>query len=480
MRKDTKYISISEFEDKLPPVDVELEKIVLGSFMLEASTMLEASNFLEPDVFSTPEHLEIYKAIFYLFNEKQPYDIICVTTQLRKTKMLEFVGGPYYVATLTNRIGSTGNITYHCAILRQKWIQRKVIESGYNLLKIGYDEAKDCFEGVDEAELQIKAIHVATQTAQSNLITFKDLIQLEAQTYDAIKSGKNLGVMVGIDNINRFTNGWQAGDLIIVAARPGMGKSVLALNMGKNAAKENKKVAFFSLEMSSIQLMQRLTADESDINFDLIKKAKTNDAERATVNNALGRIENLALFIDDKAQTNVLGIWSKAAKIKTAHGLDMIVIDYIQLIEAPELGKYADTNTRVSHISRNLKLMAKDLGVPVIALSQLSREVEKRGGDKKPQLSDLRDSGSIEQDADAVCFVYRPAYYDIYTNKEGNAIDSDYAELIFAKHRNGELGPVRLRFDGAKQRFTSYTDNLKPLTPNVDFYESKRDDIAPF
>lgn len=480
--KNTKYIDFSDFEGFVAPQDVELEKVVLGSIILEAGRMLEVEQFLDADVFYLPAHIEIYKAILSLYQSQQPYDIMTVTNKLRADKMLEFVGGVYYIATLTNRVGSTANIKAHCAILRQKSIQRKLIAVGYDMVKVGYDDTKDCFDAIDEAEAGVKSINASLVSAKTNLKTFRDLIREEAEAFDLMASGKNVGVKVNIENLDRHTNGWQNGNLIIIAARPSMGKSILALNNAKEASKNQVPTAMFSLEMSSIELMQRLAADEADVDFSLIQKAKTNDVERAKVNLALGRIENLPLYIDDTSQTTILTIWNKAAKIKSEFGLGLIVIDYIQLISAPELGHYADANTRVSHITRNLKLMAKELNVPVIALSQLSRDVEKRGGLKKPMLSDLRDSGSIEQDADVVVFPWRPSYYGITQDPDGNPYREDYAELIFAKHRNGVLGSIRLSFNGAKQRFTSYSEYSQPeeskpqvIQPNTTF-----DQDAPF
>jgi len=478
-RKDTKYITLGEFEGYIPPQDVELEKVVLGSLLLEQGLLMKVDMFLDVDTFYHPPHIEIYKAIVALSQEQQPYDIMTVTSKLRADKVLEFVGGAYYIATLTNRVGGTGNIQSHCAILRQKSIQRKLILTGYNMVKVGYDDTKDCFDAIDDAEASVKSINSSLVSAKNNLKTFRDLITEEANAYDNIASGKNIGVKVNIDNLDRHTNGWQNGNLIIIAARPSVGKSVLALNNAKEAAKNGVPTAMFSLEMSSVELMQRLASDEADIDFGLIQKAKTSTEERGKVNIALGKIENLPLYIDDTAQTTVLGIWNKAAKIKSEYGLGLIVIDYIQLISAPELGGYADANTRVSHISRNLKLMAKELNVPVIALSQLSRDVEKRGGLKRPMLSDLRDSGSLEQDADVVAFPWRPSYYGITNDGNGFDYREDYAELIFAKHRNGILGSIRLSFNGSKQRFTSYQDfpavnypvkdYSQPLIPNKSF-----------
>ncbi len=394
-RKDTKYINFSEFDGYIAPQDVELEKVVLGTLMLEAGTMIKAEQFLDADVFYYPAHVEIYKAILSLYQSQEPYDIVTVTNKLRAEKQLDFVGGVYYIATLTNRVGGTGNIQSHCAILKQKSLQRKLIATGYDMVKVGYDDTKDCFDAIDEAEASVKSINVSLISSKTNLKTFRDLIAEEANAFDAIASGKNIGVKVNIDNLDKHTNGWQNGNLIIIAARPSMGKSVLALNNAKEAAKNNVPTAMFSLEMSSVELMQRLASDEADIDFSLVQKAKTTDEQRGRVNTALGRIENLPLYIDDTAQTTVLAIWNKAARIKSEYGLGLIVIDYIQLISAPEVGNYADANARVSHITRNLKLMAKELNVPVIALSQLSRDVEKRGGLKKPMLSDLRDSGCL-------------------------------------------------------------------------------------
>lgn len=470
-RKDTKYIDLAEFEDLVPPHDIELEKVVLGSIVIEAGTMQSVEKFLTLDTFYSPVHVEIYSAILELYQSKQPYDIISLTNKLRANKKLEFVGGVVYIAQLTNRVGGTGNIQAHAAILRQKAMQRKLIEVGYEMAKVGYDDNKDCFDAIDEAEGKVKSISASLVTAQDNLKTFKDLIVEEAMAFEDMATGKAVGVKTNIYNLDTYTNGWQNGNLIIIAARPSAGKSVLALNNAKEAAKNKVPTAFFSLEMNSVELMQRLLSDEADIDFDLIRRGKTNDAERNRINISIGKIENLPLFIDDTAQTTVLGIWNKAARIKSEHGLGLIVIDYIQLISAPEMGNYADANARVSHISRNLKLMAKELNVPVIALSQLSRDVEKRGGLKRPVLSDLRDSGSLEQDADVVVFPWRPAYYGIQTDASGNQYPEGYAELIFAKHRNGSLGDVRLTFNGSRQRFTSFVDGLPPAKEVINYTE---------
>ncbi len=472
-RKDTKYINLAEFEGFVPPQDIELEKLVLGSIVIEAGTMQAVDKFLSADTFYSPAHVEIYTAIQELYQSQQPYDIATLTTKLRANKKLEFVGGAIYIAQLTNRIGSTANIQSHAAILRQKAMQRKLIEVAYEMAKVGYDDNKDCFDAIDEAEAKVKSISASLVTAQDNLKTFRDLIIDEAQAFEDMASGKSIGVQTNIYNLDKYTNGWQNGHLIIIAARPSVGKSVLALNNAKEAAKNKVPVAMFSLEMNGVELMQRLLSDEADIDFDLIRRGKTNESERSKINIAVGKIENLPLYIDDTAQTTVLGIWNKAAKIKSEYGLGMIVIDYIQLISAPEMGSYADANARVSHISRNLKLMAKELNVPVIALSQLSRDVEKRGGLKRPVLSDLRDSGSLEQDADIVVFPWRPDYYNITHNPDGNPYPDGYTELIFAKHRNGSLGDVRITFKGDRQRFTNFNDGFTPvantLKPNIDF-----------
>lgn len=477
-RKDTKYISIAEFDGMLPPYDIDMERVVLGSLMLERHTMQEAERFLEPDVFYDQAHQEIYRAIYKLFVEKQPFDIMTVTNQLRADKELNNVGGVVYVAQLTNRVGGTGNIQYHAAILRQKWIQRKLIITGHQMVKVGYDDTKDCFDAIDEADLSIKAINISIQAAQTNLTTFRDLMKLEADDYDAVVSGKAPGVMTNNIELDRVTNGFQPGDLIIMAARPGKGKSVAALNFAKSVAKQDEPVAFFSLEMPSIQLMHRLASDEADIDFKKIKERKTTDAERSLVNTALGKIENLPLYIDDASVTTILGIWSKAARIKSTYGLKMVVVDYLQLIQTPELGKYIDANASTSHITRNLKLMAKDLGVPVIALSQLSREVEKVPS-RRPSLNHLRDSGSIEQDADMVIFIYRPAYYKsqglVLLDDYGKEYADDYAEFMIAKHRNGEVGNIVQKFTGNRQRFESPQNNYlvkdftEPLKPNNNF-----------
>ena len=484
MRKDTKYINFAEFEGNVAPADVELEKVVLGAVMLEDKCLLEIGSLLSPDIFSAPAHVEICKAILKLHADRAKVDILTVPNQLRADKELTTAGGSVYVASLTNRVGSSANIKYHTLILHQKSFQRKLIAIGYDMVRNGYNDLKDCFEAVEEAEAALKSILSTAIESENEMMRFAELVKQEYDASELLANGGTTGVMCGIGSIDRVINGFKPGTLTYIAARPGMGKSVLARGIAKGAAKLKHNVPFFSLEMSDIEVMQCLIADECNINLEDIIKGKLTDEQITLKNNHMGALANIGLFIDDKATNSPRQIWAKCNRLKSTIGIGMVVIDYLQLMPAPELPANSLENSRLEYISRILKLMAKDLEVPVIALSQLSRALESRT-DKRPMLSDLRGSGAIEQDADMVCFLYRPDYYHIQSDENGIAYPAGYTELIVAKYRMGQTGIIELLFNGANQRFTGLNDipSTGAITPYTNFdvdYQHKLTKNVPF
>lgn len=439
MNKNTKYIEFSQFEGKMPPTDIELEKIVLGSFLLEKSSLGEYGHLLSTEIFSLPSHVEICRAILQLHTNKEPVDIISVTNKLRAESLLEFVGGSYYVAGLLNRVGSNANIEYHLRILYQKAIQRKTIAVGYDLIKDGYNDLKDCFEALEQAEIALKSILTSAIQSENELVPFSDLIKLEYEASEALAKGINTGVKCGLRPIDNAFGGFGKGTLTYIAARPSVGKSVLARNIGKGAAKTGGVVSVFSLEMSSLEYIQCMAADEANVSLEKITKGKSTDEERNRINEALGKINSIKLFVDDKASNTVKQMWSKCAKIKNTFGLDMIIIDYLQLIPAPELPPHTNDNARLEYISRNLKLMAKDLDVPVIVLCQLNRDVEKRKENQyRPILSDLRGSGCLDGDTIIQCPSLKTSLriIDLVGRKQFDIFATDYKKTIKMKAKS--------------------------------------------
>lgn len=477
MNKQTKYIEFSEFEGKMPPIDIELEKVVLGSFIIDKNALGEFGNLLTPDIFSLPSHVEIAKAIIHLHTNKEAVDIVTVTNRLRAEKLLEFVGGSYYVSSLSIRVGGIANLEYHLRILHQKSIQRKTIAIGYDLVRDGYNDLKDCFDALDAAESALKGVLASAVQSENEISAFSELIRMELEASEKLKNGENTGVKCGVKPIDIAFGGFKRGSLTYIAARPSIGKSVLARNIGKGSAKLGNVVAAFSLEMSSLEYIQCMAADEASVSLEKITKGTATDSERVAINSAMGRIENIKLFVDDKATNTVKQIWAKCNRIKSTFGIDMVIVDYLQLIPCPELPPHTNDNARLEYISRNLKLLAKDIDAPVIVLCQLNRDVEKRKETQfRPILADLRGSGAIEQDADNVILLYRPDKYDITEDANGNAYEQGYSEGIIAKYRLGELGTMPMKFYGQYQRFTGLNETYQPMQPNTNFYEPNTDD----
>ena len=447
VRKSTADTNVMDF-GKLPPQVKELEEAVLGAVMIEQNAINDISDILKDESFYVDAHQRIWKAIRLLYQNQAPIDLLTVTEQLKKNGELEAAGGPFYIAQLTNKIGSAANVEYHARLIAEKYIQRQLISTSTEIIKDAYEDTTDVFELLDRAEKNLFGIAENNLKRNSEDISSLLMIELEELEKRMNNSEDHLnGVPSGFVDLDRMTGGWQKSDLVIVAARPAMGKTAFTLALARNAAIDHKKpIAIFSLEMSSVQLVQRMISMETQISSDKIRRGNLEEYEYRILTSKIDNLKNANLFIDDTPAINVFELRSKCRRLKQQHDIQMVVIDYLQLMSGTVDGKGGGNREQeISQISRSLKGLAKELQIPVIALSQLSRAVETRGGDKKPILSDLRESGAIEQDADIVIFLYRGEYYGLDQDTEGNPT-KDIAEVIVAKHRNGPVGSVRTRF----------------------------------
>jgi len=439
---------------RVPPQAVDLEEAVLGSVMLEKDALSTVIDALSPEAFYKESHQRIFAAVHRLFTKSEPVDILTVTAELKSSGELELVGGAYYITQLTNRVASTANIEFHARIITQKYIQRELIRISSSIIKDAFEETTDVFELLDKAEQSLFSV------SEKNFRRDYDSMQvLVSQAIKDIASareheGNMRGVPSGFTNVDRITAGWQKSDLVILAARPGMGKTAFVLTMARNIAVDfNKPVAFFSLEMSSVQLVTRLISSESELPADKLKKGNLENYEWEQLNSKINNLIEAPLYIDDTPALSIFELRAKCRRLKAQHNIEMIIIDYIQLMTTGGDNKMGNREQEISTISRSLKSLAKELNVPVITLSQLNRSVETRAGSKRPLLSDLRESGAIEQDADLVLFIYRPEYYKIDVDEDGNSTKG-MAELIVAKHRNGALADIKLQFIDRFARFT--------------------------
>jgi len=421
--------------------------------MLEKNALTAVIEFLRPEHFYSDQHKEIYAAIIDLFKASEPVDMRTVVTQLRKNGKLELVGGAYYVAELTSKISSTANIEYHARIIIELAIKRELIQIASQVHHDAYEDTTDVFDLLDKTESSI--FKISDSNLRKNYDTMQSLMGQAIKELQEKKNHKDglTGVPSGFSRLDRVTSGWQKSDLVIIAARPGMGKTAFIVSALRNAAVDfNLPVAIFSLEMASLQLVNRLLSAEAELESEKIKKGNLADYEWQQLLTKTNRLSSAPIFIDDTPALSILELRAKCRRLKAEHGVQLIVIDYLQLMKGEDGG---NREQEIASISRALKGIAKELNVPVIALSQLSRGVETRGGDKRPQLSDLRESGSIEQDADIVMFLYRPEYYKI-TEFEDGSPSHGVAEVIIAKHRNGSLDSVRLKFIGKYTKFADY------------------------
>ncbi|MFI3299091.1 MAG: replicative DNA helicase [Rikenellaceae bacterium] len=450
--------AISRQVGQLPPQAMELEEAVLGAIMLEKNALLNIQGLLSPESFYHDAHQLIYAAALELSANIQPVDLYTIGDQLKRDGNLAAVGGMNYLTELTMRVSSATHLDYHAKIVAQKYIQRQLITASSRIQKDAFSDEQDVNELVNSAEKAI--FEIAEGNVRRDVLSSQDIVARAMQVIEEASNRPDgmTGVPTGFTDIDRLTLGWQLSDLIIIAARPSMGKTAFVLTMARNIALDHKKtVAFFSLEMSSTQLMMRLLIAESQLESKKIKSGKLSPDEWKQLEGAARPLSKAQLYIDDTPALSVYEFRSKARRLKRNHNVELIVIDYLQLMTAGTADSRGNREQEVALISRSLKAIAKELDVPIIALSQLNRSVESRGGSKRPQLSDLRESGSIEQDADIVAFIHRPEYFGLTETEEGTPT-AGLAEIIFAKHRNGEVRTEKLRFRHEQAKFVDWDD----------------------
>ena len=451
---EQKQPSLSDTDGRIPPQAVEIEESVLGAMLIEPDAAVVALDRLSEDDFYKPSHRIIYSAISTLFEGDNPLDILTVENELRNNNKLETIGGPAYLSYLTRSVSSAASIEYHAQIIKEKSLKRRLIASCTEIVSNAYDPVFDPYDLLDKAEnrlFELSTESTSTSAKPVSSVVKKTLLHMEelAQRNSAVT-----GVTTGLD-VDKMTAGWQRGDLIIIAARPSMGKTAFVLTTARNAALHPNEdvrtaVAIFSLEMSITSLVTRLLTMEARVDAQSARTGQLSQEDFKMLAHAAGRLYDCEMFIDDTPSISIMEIRTKARRMKQENNIGLIIIDYLQLVTGGP-GFEKNREQEIAHISRNLKALAKDLDVPVIALSQLNRSVEQRPG-KRPQLSDLRESGSIEQDADVVCFLYRPEYYQITTDDEGRST-AGVAELIIGKQRNGPTGTQRLQFVNKYARF---------------------------
>ena len=476
---------------KLTPQAVEFEEAVLGALMIDDNAVTEVLSILKPEMFYVEANQHIFSAIRKLFSASQAIDVLTVTNQLKKDKLLEVSGGASYVAGLTNRINSSANVEFHARIVMEKFILRELIRNCNTIINDAYDDSNDVLVMLDEAETKIFSIVESNLKRDSKELG--DVVSLALNELTEIRDSQEelQGVPSGIRAIDEKTGGWQKSDLVILAARPGMGKTSFVLSIARNAAiNYDMPIAFFSLEMSATQLVHRLFSIESGIPSDHISKGNLSDVEWEKLMQNVGPLQSSNLIIDDTPALSVFDLRAKCRRLKHKYDIQMIIVDYLQLMQAGnDNSKHGGNREQeISFISRSLKALAKELNIPVIALSQLSRAVEIRGGSKRPMLSDLRESGSIEQDADMVLFIYRPEYYHMDTFEDQSPADG-MAEIMFEKNRHGSTGNVKVRFQSQFTKFCdvsegsfgeggSYVSPGAGITPNENFSTQYYDSAA--
>lgn len=479
-------------EGRIPPQAVEVEQAVLGAMLIEPEAIPRAIEILQPGTFYSDRHNKIYEAIRSLFDRTNPVDIITVTDELKRREELEAIGGAYYVSELTAKVANAANVEYHARIIAEKSLLRQMIETMGNLIGKAYDPGSDAFELLDSAESDI--FQISESQLKRAASSMKDVLKETLTRLEGIhgREGGVTGVPSGFTKLDQMTAGWQPSDLVILAARPSMGKTAFALACARNAALHPKTptgVAIFSLEMSAQQLAQRMLTSEARVDAQAARTGRLRDEDWPRMARAAGRLSEAAIFIDDTPGLSALELRAKCRRLKAEHDIGLVIVDYLQLMHGSTNNKNANREQEIAHISRSLKALAKELDVPVLALSQLSRAVETRGGDKRPQLSDLRESGSIEQDADVVGFIYRAERYGITVDENGNSTEG-MAELLIGKQRNGPIGDVRLAFVHQFARFENLNSYYQGVPggglpgdepgPGGDGFGSGMDEPPPF
>jgi replicative DNA helicase len=432
--------------DRLPPQNIEAEQSILGSLLIDPDAIMKVSSFLRPGDFYREAHQRIYGAVLALHERRMPADFVTVVDEMARQEQLDFIGGPAYLTSLLNMVPTSVNVEYYGHIVERTSVMRRLIAAAGEIAALAYEEREEVDEVIDQAERIL--FEVSQRRISKSLVPIREVIK---DYYDRIEflvehPDETLGVPTGFADLDRLLGGLQPSDLIIIAARPSVGKSSLATTIAGNAAlKSNSVVAIFTLEMSAEQLVQRMISSHTGIDSQRLRLGRLEDGEWVQFTRVSGTLSEAAIFIDDSPSPSPMEIRTKARRLAAEYDLDLIIVDYLQLMQAGER-RSENRVQEISYISRALKALARELNVPVLALSQLSRAVEARQ-DKKPQLSDLRESGSIEQDADIVMFIYRDEMYD------ENSERANIADIIVAKHRNGPTDTISLRFEPSLTKF---------------------------
>jgi replicative DNA helicase len=479
---------------RIPPQAIDLEEAVIGAMLIDKKGVDEVIDILTPEVFYKESNKHIFECIHTLFEESEPIDLLTVSSKLRKNGLLEKIGGDFYLVQLSKKVSTSAHIEFHARIIQQKFIQRSLIKISNEIINDSFKESIDVFDLLDEAES--KLYDITQGNIKKSAVTAQNLvIQAKNRIEEIAKKDGLSGIATGFDKVDKLTSGWQPSDLIIIAARPGMGKTALTLSMARNISViKSIPVAFFSLEMSSVQLITRLISSETGLSSEKLRTGKLESHEWEQLNVKVSALEKAPLFIDDTPSLSIFDLRAKARRLSSQHKIKLIIVDYLQLMTTGTSNKTGNREQEISTISRNLKSLAKELNIPIIALSQLSRAVETRGGSKRPILSDLRESGAIEQDADIVSFIFRPEYYGMdYWDDDENSPAEGQAEFIISKHRNGSLGNIKLKFVANLGKFENIENSDSPfefhskMNPkrlpyadndsNDNFEDSKEDDF---
>ena len=454
-KNEEAYKAVTEVQGRVLPHALDLEEAVLGALMLEKDGIITVQDYLTSASFYSDTHRIVYNAIAQLSTELKPIDLLTVTEKLKQQKQLKAIGGAQFLARLTQKVASAANLEYHATIVAQKYVQRELIRASDEILQRSFDESKDLADLLNFAEQEIFKVaegHISKEVQSSGNIMRETLRLIEEASK---KGGKINGVPTGFRDLDKLTLGWQPSDMIIIAARPSMGKTAFVLSMARNiAVEEQKPVAFFSLEMSATQLMMRLLVAEAQLDSRDVRSGRLTPEQWNHLEKSAKPLSEAPIYIDDTPALPVTEFRSKVRKLKAQHDIQLIIIDYLQLMTGPQDTK-GNREQEVAYISRTLKAIAKELNIPIIALSQLNRSVESQGGSKRPQLSNLRESGAIEQDADIVAFIHRPEYYGLSQLEDGTPT-KNLAEIIVAKHRNGATDTIRMKFLNDYAQFSDF------------------------